>query len=219
VRTVRRVARRLSPIAAIVVAFAVVGCSATTTQSTGPQGSGATVGGNDADGVAPSSSDASTPTLDPGPTATATDEGASPSPPDLANGCSGLPRNQAFFDQAAAALPWPVYCAVLPAGWSVEVGNYTVANGGHLTITYRGPGDARLAIAEGNVCDGLGTDIDACAPRDAVIGPAALGDQVGELGREDWYSMSTEVPIRLGASRVLVSAPRTSRSCAPRCTT
>lgn len=81
-------------------------------------------------------------------------------------------------------MSWPVYCAVLPAGWSVETGNYTVANGGHLNITYRGPGNAHLALAEGNVCDGLGTDIDVCAPRDAVIGPAAFGDQVGELGQE-----------------------------------
>ncbi len=81
-------------------------------------------------------------------------------------------------------MSWSVYCAVLPTGWFVEAGSYRVANGGHLNITYRGPGSARLAIAEGNVCDGLGTDIDVCAPRDTVIGPAALGDLVGELGQE-----------------------------------
>lgn len=184
VRTVRRVARRLSPIAAIAVALVVVGCSANTNPSTGPQGSDATPTASVAPTVGPPSPDVATPTPDPGPTATATDAGASPSPSNVANGCSGSDANRTFFDQAAATMSWPVYCAVLPTGWFVDAGSYRVANGGHLNVTYRGPGNAHLAIAEGNVCDGLGTDIDVCAPRDAVIGPAAFGDQVGELGQE-----------------------------------
>ncbi len=80
-------------------------------------------------------------------------------------------------------MSWPVYCAVLPAGWYLEAGSYRVANWGHLNVTYRGPGDAHLALAEGNVCDGLGPEIEVCAPRDAVIGPAMLGDMPGELGQ------------------------------------
>lgn len=80
-------------------------------------------------------------------------------------------------------MSWAVYCAVLPDGWFVESGSYRLANDGHLEVTYRGPGDAHLAMAEGNICDGLGGDVDACAPRDSVIGPAMLGDQTSELGR------------------------------------
>ncbi len=80
-------------------------------------------------------------------------------------------------------MAWPVYCAVLPDGWFLETGTYRLANGGRLDVTYRGPGDAHVAMSEGNVCDSVGTDVDVCAPRDTVIGPIALGDKTGELGR------------------------------------
>lgn len=95
--------------------------------------------------------------------------------------CSQSDANRAFFAQAARAMSWPVYCAVLPDGWFVQAGSFHLANGGGLEVTYRGPADARLAIVEGNVCQG--GDVEACAPRDAVIGPAAFGDLQGELGR------------------------------------
>jgi hypothetical protein len=78
-------------------------------------------------------------------------------------------------------MSWPVYCAVLPDGWFLEAGSYRLANGGHLEAAYRGPGDARVTILEGNLCDGA--DVETCAPRDAVIGPADFGDRAGELGR------------------------------------
>lgn len=78
-------------------------------------------------------------------------------------------------------MAWPVYCAVLPDGWFVDAGTFRLASGGRLDVTYRGPGDARLSLAEGNFC--AGTDIEACAPRDAVIGPSPFGDREGELGR------------------------------------
>ena len=80
-------------------------------------------------------------------------------------------------------MSWSVYCAVLPPGWHLDTGNFRLANGGHLDVIYVGPAGAQLAIAEGNVCDGLGTDVDVCAPRDSVIGSAAFGDMTGELGR------------------------------------
>lgn len=78
-------------------------------------------------------------------------------------------------------MAWPVYCAVLPAGWFLESGSYRLADGGRLEVTYRGPGDVRVEIVEGNVCGA--SDVDTCAPRDAVIGPGAFGDRGGELGR------------------------------------
>jgi hypothetical protein len=98
-----------------------------------------------------------------------------------AAGCSGNDGNRDFFDQAAISMSWPVYCAVLPGGWFLETGSYRLAAGGHLEVTYRGPADAHLVIEEGNLC--AGTDVEACAPRDAVIGPATFGDLEGELGR------------------------------------
>jgi hypothetical protein len=95
--------------------------------------------------------------------------------------CSGSDANREFYRQAAASMAWPVYCAALPDGWFLETGAYRLADGGRLEATYRGPGDVHLAIVEGNVC--AGSDVDACAPRDALIGPSAFGDREGELGR------------------------------------
>jgi len=80
-------------------------------------------------------------------------------------------------------MSWSVYCAILGEGWFVESGSYKLANGGLLEITYRGPGDAHVAMAEGNVCGPTGPDVNVCAPRDTVIGPALMGDLSGELGR------------------------------------
>jgi hypothetical protein len=95
--------------------------------------------------------------------------------------CSGSDHNRAFFDQAATVMSWPVYCAVLPDGWFLEDGSYRLANGGHLQVTYRGPGGVHLALVQGNVCDD--SDVETCAPRDAEIGPSDFGDRVGEMGR------------------------------------
>ncbi len=103
------------------------------------------------------------------------------SPGAIGAGCSGNDKNRVFFQQAAASMAWPVYCAVLPDGWFLEAGRYRLADGGHLEVTYRGPADVHVAIVEGNVC--AGADVEGCAPRDAVIGPAAFGTREGELGR------------------------------------
>jgi len=98
-----------------------------------------------------------------------------------ASACSGSDDNRIFFDQAALAMSWPVYCAVLPDGWFLDAGSYRLADGGHLEVTYRGPSGAHLALVEGAICEDQ--DVDTCAPRDAVIGPATFGDREGELGR------------------------------------
>ncbi len=166
------------------LAAAVLLAACATAPSTGPTGTP----GPDASATA-----SRTPAGSETPTATAV---VSPGPTDLPNatpgvptappgsqeaGCSGSDAHRLFFVEAAAAMSWPVYCAVLPDGWFLEDGKYRQADGGRLDVTYRGPGDARLSLAEGNVCGGA--DVEACAPRDAVIGPAAFGDQEGELGR------------------------------------
>jgi hypothetical protein len=127
-------------------------------------------------------------------TATASPEVATPgvtSPPpsetagasQAAIACSGNDNNRVFFAKAAAAMTWAVYCAVLPAGWFLENGTYTLADGGELEVSYNGPGDAHIAFDEGNVCDQVGSDINVCAPRDAVIGTAPFGDRTGQLGQ------------------------------------
>jgi hypothetical protein len=80
-------------------------------------------------------------------------------------------------------MSWAVYCPVLPVGWFLESGTYWLANDGQLEATYRGPGNVHIAVVEGNVCAEFGSDVERCAPRDAVIGPAQMGDRTGELGR------------------------------------
>ena len=122
-------------------------------------------------------------------TPTATPEITSPPPSETAGAsqaagaCSGNDNNRVFFAKAAAAMTWAVYCAVLPAGWFLENGTYRLANGGELEVSYNGPGDAHVAFVEGNVCDQVGSDINVCAPRDAVIGTAPFGDRTGQLGQ------------------------------------
>lgn len=108
-------------------------------------------------------------------------DGASTSP--AAAGCSGSDKNRAFFAEAAASMTWPVYCPVLAAGWFLESGTYRLAGGGELEIAYNGPGNLHIAMVEGNACDQFGSDINTCAPRDAVIGRATFGDRTGELGQ------------------------------------
>lgn len=166
------------------MALAVVGCGSTVTPTIGPASNVPTSPpATEAPTIGPASPGAPTATPVTEPTPTPTGDGASPSPSDAASQCSGNADNRAFFAQAAIAMSWSVYCAVLPPGWHLDTGNYRLANGGHLDVIYVGPAGAQLAIAEGNVCDGLGTDVDVCAPRDSVIGPAAFGDMTGELGR------------------------------------
>lgn len=132
---------------------------------------------------APTSTGNPASTPGPGGSPTATVPGASPdaSPGTGSSACSGSDANREFFRQAAASMTWSVYCAALPDGWILEAGAYRLRDGGRLEVTYRGPGDARLSIVEGNIC--AGADVEACAPRDAVLGPASFGDLEGELGR------------------------------------
>lgn len=91
--------------------------------------------------------------------------------------CSGSDENRQFFEAAATTLNWTVYCAVLPAGWFVDSGEYRRAGGGRLEIAYRGPGGARLELREGAFCaDGSG-----CVPSGTDSGDAAFGDKTGSL--------------------------------------
>jgi hypothetical protein len=124
------------------------------------------------------------PVVTPTPSASASPSGATPSEsvgPGSAAACSGSDKNRSFFMDAAKALPWTVYCAVLPSGWFVDSGEYRRAGGGRLEITYRGPGGARLELHEGAFC----TAADGCVPSGIEVGEAPLGDQTGTLRATD----------------------------------
>jgi hypothetical protein len=95
--------------------------------------------------------------------------------PGPAGACSGSAENRDFFRAAASALNWAVYCAVLPAGWFVDSGQYRQAGGGSVQIAYRGPGGARLELHEGAFC----TASDGCVPSGADGGDAPFGDKTG----------------------------------------
>lgn len=106
----------------------------------------------------------------------------SPSAPSSAapgsDGCSGSLDNRTFFEQVAGQVSWDVYCAVLPQGWFVADGKFTLRDGGHIEITYKGPNGAHFSLQEGNVCSGGAS---ACAPHDRDLGPASIGEHQGEL--------------------------------------
>ena len=100
--------------------------------------------------------------------------------PGSATACTGTAANQDFFAKVAAAFDWPVYCAVLPAGWSIDMsGNtYALANGGRMVIGYHTNGGLHLELREGHWC----TDsANACSPHDQDLGPIDIGDLHGEL--------------------------------------
>ena len=89
--------------------------------------------------------------------------------------CAGNDDNRKFFASIAAAVEWPVYCPVLPAGWFVDSGRFRLAGGGWLEIAYRGPSGARLELREGAFCD----DPDGCVPGGTEAGDAAFGGLTG----------------------------------------
>ena len=115
----------------------------------------------------------------------ATEPPASDSPPTgepttgsgSAAACSGSDANRDFFADAASALDWVVYCAVLPSGWFVNTGEYTLRDGGRLTIEYKGPGGARFALDESASC----ATAQGCPPNGTEVGPAELGGLNGTL--------------------------------------
>jgi hypothetical protein len=103
--------------------------------------------------------------------------GASPSASGsaAAAACSGTDKNREFFQTAAAAVKWTVYCAVLPAGWFVDSGSYRGTSGGWVQIAYKGPGGARLELHEGAFC----TTMDGCVPPGTDAGTAPFGNLTG----------------------------------------
>jgi hypothetical protein len=126
----------------------------------------------------PAASDLATDSASPGSQAPGASASAGTGP---AAACSGTDKNREFFQTAAAAVNWTVYCAVLPAGWFVDSGTYRGSGGGWLQIAYKGPGGARLELREGAFCSAA----DGCVPPGSDAGGAAFGDRTGTLVKLD----------------------------------
>ena len=92
--------------------------------------------------------------------------------------CSGSADTKDFFTAIAEAVGWPVYCAVLPAGWSVEAGQYQLAEGGRMVIAYRTRTGGHLELREGRWCT---AGVSACSPHDTILGSARFGNLTGQL--------------------------------------
>jgi len=102
-----------------------------------------------------------------------------------ADACTGTSENRDFYAALASSVAWDVYCPALPPGWFVESGSYRLSSGGQLSITYRGPEGAHLAVREGAYCAGLPD----CIPTGTEAGSARFGDRDArllDLGSGSW---------------------------------
>ncbi len=179
---------RPAGVLALAVALATA-CGGTTPPSQSPTGSAAAppsgapaqtaaasapVGGPSPGGspsVAPASAGGSAlPFASQGPLDSGTGTGAS--------ACSGNHDNRVFFEAIAGQVSWAVYCAVLPTGWFVQAGSFSLRDGGRMEITYKGPNGALLTLDEGNVC---AEGASSCAPQGQQLGTSAFGDRSGTL--------------------------------------
>jgi hypothetical protein len=165
----------------VVLALLVTACGGSVTTPT----EGATATLDPSPTAAPPQSGAPTASADPtvaptdAPTSAPTEQAATDAPssePDpAAAACSGTDANRDFFAQVADAVEWPVYCPVLPNGWFVEGGEYRLADGGWLDITYEGPDGGSIRLRQGVPC------ADGCVPSGTDLGEAAYGDLSGTL--------------------------------------
>jgi hypothetical protein len=188
VRRPGRIARGGSRALVLLVALTLAACNGTPEFSAGPGSSASpSLGaGSESPGGPPTETPLGGPpeSTSPAPTEPPTDEpssspGSEPTP--TAGGtsaCFGSADTRDFFASFTQAVSWPVYCAVLPKGWSVETGTYRLKNGGRLTITYRRRADsARVVLDEGTVC----ADSNPCVPAGTSMGTAPFGDREAEL--------------------------------------
>jgi hypothetical protein len=155
------------------------------------QGSGApATGPTDGSSNGPSDAASPEPTDRPSPEPTAseaapTDEPtAQPGPSDTPSTgdtgtCFGSAQTRdQFFATFAKDVSWPVYCAVLPKGWSVEDGHFQLKNGGRLWIVYRRRSDgAKVVLDQGSVC----VDTDPCVATGDDLGTIPFGDRQAKL--------------------------------------
>jgi hypothetical protein len=71
-----------------------------------------------------------------------------------AGGCTGTAANKSFYAEAAAKLPYDIYCAVLPSDYWVEAGDYETDRGGYVEVEYTNGRHFVLMLVQGNICEG-----------------------------------------------------------------
>jgi hypothetical protein len=181
-----RVPRGVSP--AVLLALVVVACGGSTPPTDAPVAPESARPPASASAAAPSQPRATIPPLEtaapPGPSSAAPSD--SPSPPGsvgpgAADACTGTDANRDFFESVATAVAWPVYCAVLPSGWFVDAGEYRLASGGRMEISYRGPAGASFELRQGAFC----TTDGGCLPAGTDLGEASFGDLAGSFVSAD----------------------------------
>jgi hypothetical protein len=136
------------------------------------------------------------PTASPGATAS----------PGSAAACAGNDNNRAWFESLARAVDWDVYCPVLPAGWFVVTGNYSLRGGGKMDITYRGPSGQRLEILEGAYCAG----VTGCPPAGPDGQAASFGNRPAQLlgaAGGGWVVVATGGDVNWQATGIGMDGP------------
>ena len=151
----------------------------------GTSGIGPTVAASDAP-----SETASAASVEPSPS-----QASSSAAPGSAVACTGSDENRDFYASMAAAVDWTVYCPVLPDGWFVDGGQYRLAGGGWLEISYDGPGASRIILRQGAFC----LDSTGCLPSGREVGEAPFGDRTAALVAGDDGSWS--LVVDRGATR------------------
>jgi hypothetical protein len=176
---------------AVLVALIVAACNGGTASpgATSPSASVAgasgspdgSIGGSEAPSDEPTTSPMQSPSVEPTdePSPSSSSGGPSSSPTQGGTGaCFGSAETRDFFSSFAQSVPWPVYCAVLPKGWSVEKGTYRLGNGGRLTISYRRRADgARIVLDEGAVC----AETNPCVGPGSDLGTIEFSDRQADL--------------------------------------
>lgn len=182
-------ARRAATSLAVALALLVGACGGTGSPTPAPSATAVTASpsgepapsGEPTDGPtdAPSGEATEPPTEQPtgGPSLEPTDTPVPSGTPGGAAACSGNDGNRDFFAGVAQAVTWDVYCAVLPAGWFVDAGEFRLAGGGKMEIAYKGPGGQRIEVREGTYCAGD----DGCIPAGPDAGTASFGDRPARL--------------------------------------
>jgi hypothetical protein len=91
--------------------------------------------------------------------------------------CTGTAEHLAFFVEAANALTFNIYCAVLPSSWWLSAIEYRQPDGGYLAISYKNLSGGVITVGEGNFCAGAS----ACWASASDLGTASFGDKSGLL--------------------------------------
>jgi hypothetical protein len=124
---------------------------------------------------APTATPTPAPTLAPTPTEAPTDTPApTAAPTSVAAACTGTADHKAFFADAAHALHFNVYCAVLPKGWWLQEGKY---EHGALFVYYKNSAGAGIELNEGSFC----ADPSTCLSGYPTLGAGSFGDMAGTL--------------------------------------